>query len=174
MRHDLTRKSPRLSYFDYSTPGAYFFTINARNKANLFGQVTKSGIQHNELGKMIHDHWFRLQDHYTLIELDEFTVMPNHIHGIILIKWQSCLDKVGAASGSRTDTSVSDTVSTPTLAVIINGFKSGVTREFRKLNPQWQGSVWHRSFYDHIIRNEDDLYECRKYIRDNPLRWFLS
>jgi putative transposase len=135
------RKNVRLKCYDYSLPGAYFITICTKNKTPT--------ISSGKIRSIIENVWYNLPNHYQNISLDEFVIMPNHIHGLIIIK-------------GKTDTKLSE---------IIRAFKSFSTREINKMSGAPGQSFWQRNYYEHIIRNEKELLEIRQYIRNNPLQW---
>jgi REP element-mobilizing transposase RayT len=140
------RTSPRLGRYDYTSPGAYFVTVCARDRACLFGTIVDDKMRENRLGRIVADCWTALPNHFPLVELDAFVVMPNHLHGIV---W---LPRAGHA---------------PPLPRLIGSVKSAASRAAG--NPLWQ-----RSFYDRVIRNETELRLLRQYIAENPLRWALD
>jgi hypothetical protein len=141
-----TRKSPRLRHYDYAQVGAYFVTACARDRQCLFGHVESDEMQLNELGRIVREHWLRIPLHWTRVEIDSFIVMPNHLHGIVIL--------FRAGRG-------------PPLQTVVGAFKAGVSREVG-------GSVWQRTFHDRVIRSEPELQALRQYMADNPLRWALD
>jgi REP element-mobilizing transposase RayT len=145
------KKSLRLDGYDYSQNNAYFVTICTKDR--------ESSINTNEFSSIIRRIWENLPDHYENIILDEFVIMPNHVHGIIIIQD----DAVGA-----------DLRSARSLSEIIRAFKSFSTRELNRHLKTSGQSFWQRNYYDHVIRGEKDLYSKRKYIRENPLKWELD
>ena len=155
------QKTNRLSRYDYSAPGYYFVTVCTKNRAMIFGDVTDGQMTLNEYGHKVQECWMKLPNHYPHIELDEYIVMPNHFHGIVRI----CDNDVGARHASP--------LRLP-LGIMIGGFKSAVTKRINQLRRTAGQSVWQRNFHDRIIRNEEELYETRKYIRENPKKWELD
>ncbi len=153
------RKNIRLTEFDYSTAGAYFVTVCVFEGKILLGSVSTdsdtANIQQTDIGRIVSQSWEELPDRFPNITLDEFIVMPDHIHGILTIN--SCI----AANASNAK-----------LGDIIGAFKSLSTLSVNRLL-QRSGSLWQRSYYDRVIRNEKELHEIRKYIRENPLRLSL-
>ena len=148
--------SLRLPGYDYSQSGYYFITICTKDRKELFGTITRDRMIENVYGKIVRDCWNDLPNHYHF-ELDEFIVMPNHIHGIIV------LSDVGV--GLR------PTPTGPGLSEIIRGFKSFSARRINQRRKLLGKPVWQRNFYDHIIRAEEDLNAIREYIRFNPEKW---
>ena len=170
------RRSIRLKGYDYSQAGAYFVTICANKRTCLFGGVFDRQIRLNDAGRMVKDVWEEIPIHYSNIELDAFVIMPNHIHGIINI--------VGAGPCACPDGGEQLNIGQPqgvaptglSLPNIIHRFKTMTTKRYIdgiKNNgwPPFHGRVWQRNYYEHIIRNNDELKQIREYIMNNPLKW---
>ncbi len=245
------RRSIRLKGYDYSQEGAYFLTVCTHQKKILFGTIENETMHLNEAGEQALQCWNEIPDHFPNVELDEFIIMPNHIHGIIVIVGANnhspdshdpvgaknispdCDESVGAKNISPPhDDSVrannhsplqSDAPARPrgtskTVGSIVRGFKIGVTKWMRNpparanndsplhdesaranndsplhhesvranndsplhnapygrkiFRPYMAGPVWHRNFYEHIIRDEPELFRIRKYILENPAQWY--
>lgn len=163
------RLSLRLSTYDYGKIGAYFITICTKDRVNLFGKVANGSMFLNTLGGIVQEEWLQLAELRDNVKLDEFVVMPNHIHSILFITHEI----EGTASRAPTGRDFGRPVS-GSLSTIIGGFKSGVTKRINQLlNIRFKG-VWQRSFFDHAIRNDDSLARIREYIVTNPLRWELD
>jgi REP element-mobilizing transposase RayT len=114
----------------------------------------------NRFGKIVQETWHELPDHYPRVNLDRFTLMPNHVHGVLAL-----VDPVGAGlRPARVQIQHS-------LSEIIRAFKGFSARAIAELDPSLRSAVWQRGFYDHIIRNSDDLTNVRRYIYRNPARW---
>lgn len=161
------RHSIRLKDYDYSQAGAYFVTICTHKKEFLFGNVVNGEMRLNELGKVVQDEWHRSAKMRREIELDTFVVMPNHIHGIVTI--------VGAQGLAPLQHGHPPLQRRPrSLSTFVTGFKSAVTRRINDLRGTPYTPVWQRNYYEHVIRNEDDLDEIREYIVHNPLKWDLD
>lgn len=170
------RRSIRLKDYDYSSAGAYFVTICAHNRDCLFGEIIDGEMVLNDAGKMVERCWLEIPDHYPSVELDEFVIMPNHIHGIIVIP-----DFVGVQDFEPLQQTIKSDKSDilkknrfqhiipRSIGAIIRGFKIGVTKWFR--NNTNIVFVFQRNFYEHIIRDESDLNRIREYIVNNPARW---
>ena len=156
------RKQMRLSNYDYSLSGAYFVTIVVKDKAEWFGEIKDGCMKLSNMGKIVGKCWKEIPNHVGGIELDEYIVMPNHIHGIINI------NTVGAAHVRPGH--VFNDRSNMLLSKAIHGFKSSASRIIRQ---RYKNIAfhWQRSYHDRIIRNEKELYEIRQYIHDNPLKW---
>ncbi|MEW6536140.1 MAG: transposase [Candidatus Auribacterota bacterium] len=155
------RKINRLSQYDYSKNGYYFVTICTRNKTKYFGQIVNGEMHLNRYGTIAENVWIQIPQHYDGVALDEFVIMPNHIHGIIAI------------STDRIESQDVRTAHYGSLSNIIGAYKSLCTKKFRKFDAD-ADSIWLRSFYDHVVRNDESLHEIREYIRLNPLKWDLD
>ena len=154
------RKSPRLKSFDYSTTGAYFITICTQNRKNILSTIGGEG---SPLPKLSHygeiaDLWIqKLPEKYHEISVDCYVIMPNHIHLLLSVM----------KDDGRGDPS-------PTVDTAMGWLKYQITKEINKLRGTPGEKLLQRSFFDHIIRNQDDYYEIYKYIYENPLRWKLD
>lgn len=166
------RKSLRLTGYDYSQTGVYFVTICAQARKNLFGSIVNDEMHLNEPGRMIYSCWRELSSHYPTIELDYFTVMPNHIHGIIFLVGAG-FPRPGVPPGA-VGGETPPLQKNPNLSTIIGYFKYQSTRQINGARQTPRAKVWQRSFYDHVIRDDDSLNRVRSYIETNPLRWHLD
>jgi putative transposase len=172
-----TRKnSLRLVNWDYAQSGGYVITICTHNRQCVFGEITDNQMVLNPLSQLVHTIWFELTRYTSCILLDEFIVMPNHIHGIMMI-----LDTpVGVAPyGHPMPVDGRAQEPSPTIGIpdIVNRFKSFSTAQYRQSvthSSNVNGKLWQRGYYDHIIRNEADLDRCRHYILNNPAQWALD
>jgi putative transposase len=183
------RKRIRLSGWDYSTEGVYFITICCLDRKSYLGKIRDNKMIHSEIGFMASQYWSEIPIHYSNVRLDEYVIMPNHLHGLLI------LDKslVGPRHGVALQTSNNSEVgschgmtlragkeslhnfnqfSKPvknSVSVIINQFKSSVKRWCNKngfVHFQWQSR-----FYDHILNDEDSIEDFREYICNNPRNW---
>lgn len=160
-------ESARLDEWDYSNPWWYYVTINTKNHVSYFGQVENGKMIFNELGKIAKKCWDDIPIHFPNAELDDYVIMPNHLHGIIIINPVETRHGVSLQQTNTFSKPIKNS-----LSVIINQFKGSVKR--------WcnQNAIrdfqWQPRFYDRIIRNEKELYNIRKYIEQNPLKWELE
>jgi len=165
------RKPNRLKVYDYSNGGWYFLTICTNNKINHFGKLINGKVVLNEFGEIADKSWKMIDSLHKNIKLDEYVVMPNHIHGIIIIN-----NTVGDATlpaGRQDFASPTYDRTKMELCKIIQQFKRAVTVKIKSITNN-SNFKWQRSFYDRIIRNDYELYNIRKYIRQNPLKWNLE
>ena len=166
--NDHNRKPNRLKDYDYSQMGYYLVTICTQDRVNYFGEIEKAQMQLNDIGQIATDCWQAIPEHFHNTGLDEFIVMPNHMHGIVIFVWNADLrSKPPYCPQQQTDRSKMY------LSKIIHGFKSSVTRMARKQGKN-HSFGWQKSFYDHVIRNDADLHRVRVYIQNNPLNWELD
>ena len=168
-----TRRSIRLKEFDYSRPGAYFVTVCVNRKECLLGAVADGRVIAGPAGRMVQTVWEDMPRYYYGIEVDVFALMPNHIHGIIML--------VGAtprgcpASGQAQGPAPT----TLTLPDVVHRFKSLTTAHYRTAVAEngwrpFRDRFWQRNYYEHVIRSEDELDRVRQYILENPLRWDMD
>jgi REP element-mobilizing transposase RayT len=162
------RRSIRLKNYDYTHVGAYFVTICTSNRECLFGEIAGGEMRLNEWGKVVGEEWTCSSDIRKEIELDEFVVMPNHMHGIVIIS-----DVVGAHGRAPLQKNeIKRFYRRPrSLSSFIAGFKSAVTKHINERRGTLGISVWQRNYYEHIIRSETALNTIRRYIRYNPSMW---
>jgi len=171
------RRSIRLQGYNYSQAGAYFITIVTNNRECLFGEIKNGTMILNDTGKIAQQCWLEIPNHFPNAELDEFVIMPNHIHGIIVL---NNIVGVQNNAGVQNDVGVQNfeplqkqnqyqKIIPKSVGSIVRGFKIGVTKWFRHNIKIY--IVWQRNYYEHIIRTEDDLKRIRQYIIDNPLNW---
>lgn len=170
------RRSIRLKEYDYSSPGWYYVTICTQNQECVLGNVVDGKMVLNQLGEIVQSEWLKTPAVRINLELDEFVVMPNHFHGILILNELSNEINVGA-TGPVAPTNQSTNQNHPTLTSnslgsIIGQFKSVVTKKIHK--NVYKHFKWQRNYYEHIIRNDQELYQIRKYIRENPLKWYLD
>jgi REP element-mobilizing transposase RayT len=159
------RKSIRLKEYDYTNPNWYYVTICTNKKNCVFGNVDNGKLVLNKLGKVANEEWLKTNAIRLNIKLDYYIIMPNHIHGIIIIESRGVM----LYAPTKEFKSPSQT-----LGAVIRGFKSSVTKRANQMNSTNGKKLWQRNYYEHIIRNEHDLYRIRKYIQLNPLKWELD
>lgn len=169
------RQSIRLKEYDYAKAGAYFITICVYQRECLFGEISNGKMILNELGQVIKDEWFKSADIRTELLLDEFVVMPNHLHGIIQIvenqdngATHKLTLKIGATHRSPLR---ENGPGSKTLGAFVGGFKSAATKRIRQIQNLPGQIIWQPNYYEHVIRNEDEWYKIREYIVHNPMQW---
>jgi REP-associated tyrosine transposase len=170
MHTSKARRSVRLKEYDYSQSGGYFVTICTRRKEALFGALIDDRSLLNELGELVSSRWRVLPEEYPTVTIDEYVVMPDHLHGILIINNTG----VGAGSpypSSKPATNLKETGrrnGAPTLGAIIGYFKYQCAKQINLLLKTPGAPVWQRNYYEHVIRSEDDLSNIRRYVKYNP------
>ncbi len=191
--------SSRLKGHDYSGDGLYFITICTHDRELFFGDVVDNKMILNDLGQMAEKYWLEIPQHFENIELDEFIIMPNHVHGIIVIDntadggkhrvrcdargftdarvRRDAINRVSTDAAQHTDTNDNHT--------------GGITGKYNPMGKKSLGEIvrwfkgrykfesktinpafaWQTRFYDHVVRNENSLDNIRQYIINNPAQW---
>jgi putative transposase len=162
-------RSMRLKGYDYSLAGAYFINLVTHEKLCLFGEIINGEMRLSQLGNTVQREWLRLERRFPGIELDEFVIMPNHLHGIIVITQQ---DAPHAPGDERKDAAPSKRMgaATGSLTAMVKGFKSAVEFRYHSMANN-NDPLWQPNDYEHIIHDEDDLDRIRRYIAGNPMNW---
>jgi len=159
------RRNIRQVNHDYSQPCSYFITINVKFSQCLFGKaVSSTEIELNELGKTAQKFWMEIPEHFIHVRMDEFVIMPNHMHGII---------HIGDVSGNMHKTNQFGPLPKGSLAVVVGQYKSSVSRW---ANQNRFGGLfsWHSRFYDRILSDSSSLMAAQIYIRQNPGKWWAK
>lgn len=162
------RRSIRLKDYDYTQAGAYFVTICTWEREYLFGEVIDGLMSLNAYGQIVEDEWLKTAVIRRQVELDGFVIMPNHIHAIVVFTPPTGEPVQSLASHPKLKRDPAS------LGALIAGFKAAVTRQINKLRRKSQTAVWHRNYYEHVIRSDHALQAVREYIIDNPARWHLD
>ena len=183
------RHSIRLQGYDYSQSGLYFITICCLDRICRFGKIEKSEMILNEYGQIAFEEWMKLTERFSNFELDVFQIMPNHIHGIIVLNVGATLavaqnaqnaqnavaqnapngDDIGGVVKTRAGASPA-----PTISDIVGAYKSLVANgclKIHKSKNETMGKLWQRNYYEHIIRNDQSYQRISEYIINNPLKW---
>jgi REP element-mobilizing transposase RayT len=172
----------RLQTWDYSNNGAYFITICTQNREHFFGNIKNGIMQLSEIGKLAEQYWLEIPNHFPFVELGNFVVMPNHVHGILII---NKIDNPTLSSTESVETRhflVSTTINLNTtigslrfqnqgkntISSIVGSYKSIVTKTSRQTHSDFG---WQSRFHDHIIRNSKSFDIIQNYIFENPLKW---
>jgi len=142
------RKRSRLQTFDYRAAGAYFVTICAHRRKEIFACSVDDELRPAAAAFAVERCWAEIPAHFLAVDIDVFVVMPNHVHGILLL-----------GEGA------------PALPTVVGSFKSAVSREIHARLGVSNTPVWQRGYYERIVRSEDELEAIRRYILDNPLVW---
>jgi putative transposase len=188
------RRSIRLKGYDYAQPGAYFVTICTADRQPILGEIVNGAMRLSAAGRIVEQEWRRLVRHFRNIRLDAYVIMPNHLHGIIVInesveaRLASQQGIVGATHADQHE-AIIDRGGSPvrdgsperegrpkgpgagSLGAMIGQFKSRVTRRIWSLAAYDHIPIWHRNYYEHIIRNELEWGRICEYIHNNPACW---
>jgi REP element-mobilizing transposase RayT len=193
------RRSIRLKEYDYSQPGEYFVTICTHNHECTLGEIINGEMRLNEIGKIVEEEWLRTAIIRPDIQLDLYVIMPNHIHGIIVLnEGRGTLksnNPVGAnchspqketqnnpfnngayIDGAYNDTPLRNMFRSPsnTVGAIVRGFKSATTKRINEKRGASGIPFWQRNYYDRVIRSDNELNNIRDYIRNNVLQWAIK
>lgn len=169
------RRTLRLKNYDYGGAGGYFVTICTDGRVCLFGEVLDGVMRLNGFGEVVREEWLQRAGVRHEIDLDGFVVVPNHLHGIVMIRGvgadrvKSCPSTINRPPQRSPSGPLSGS-----LGAMIGQFKSIVTKRINALRVTPGCPVWQRNFYEHVIRDETDLQAIREYIVNNPLRWELD
>ncbi|MBI9076629.1 MAG: hypothetical protein JEZ02_14580 [Desulfatibacillum sp.] len=159
------RRSIRLKAYDYSGAGTVFITICSQGKKCLFGHIANREMVLNESGQTVVHWWLQISEHFPFVFLDEFIVMPNHIHGVIHLKSSGRGEPALKAAHPKAFQRVSE------LGKIVAYFKYQSTKQINGARNNPGIKVWQRSYFEHVVRNENSLYRIRDYISNNPRQW---
>lgn len=167
------RRSIRLRGYDYSSAGAYFITVCAHERECLFGEIVGGEMRLSEAGQVVRSVWNGLPSHYPNVELDAFVVMPNHFHGIMVLTDTLVVGAALAPPQKNQDPDINQGAasSAPTLAAVVRAFKSMSAVVVNRLIERSGRPAWQRNYYEHAVRNDDDLAAIRQYIEANPANW---
>ena len=176
-------ESARLKNWDYGSNAFYFVTICTKDRVCYFGNVVNGKMVLNEIGEIARNCWMQIPEHFPFVKLGEHVVMPNHIHGIVIIDKPNdgCNDhpdkrnvsnvetpKLGVSTITNRTNAASEKWNPETLGVIINQYKRAVTIRARKIHADF---TWQPRYHDHIIRNDESFHRISEYIINNPLNW---
>jgi putative transposase len=166
----LSRRSLRLKGFDYSQAGAYFVTLVTFQRESLFGDVLEGRFVSNQAGLLVEQEWTRTTEIRPGVQLDAFVVMPNHFHAILILQEGP---NVGAHSCAPLRPAITPRLFRParSLGSLIAGFKSSVTKRVNELRNSPGVPVWQRNYYEHVVRDEEELRRIREYIALSPENW---
>ena len=165
------RRSVRLSGFDYANAGAYFVTLVTQKRSCLLSRIIAGLVEPTGIGQVAEAEWIATT-RMRRVELGSYVLMPNHLHGILIIKE---VERPIGASSDRPDKISHMRASGPQIAslgALIGGYKAAVTKRCRQIGALPEaGTLWQRNYYEHFIRNDEDWNAIDEYIADNPRRW---
>lgn len=173
------RRSIRLKDYDYRQAGAYFVTICTHGRKCVLASVAAGAMVLSPMGRIVRACWDEIPVHFLHVELDAFVIMPNHVHGIIVIVDDGWGDGRGDGRGTacRAPTPTAESFGKPvpgSLPTIIRSFKSAATHLINRHRGTPGAPVWQGNYYEHVIRDERGLARIREYMAANPARWALD
>ena len=163
------RNSIRLQGFDYARQGAYFVTICTRNRECFLGDVEDGKMRLSDSGRLAMAVWEGLPSHYPHIQLDTYVIMPNNVHGIVVLEDKD--DRHVGAGLKPAPTDANTDKVRHGLPEVVRAFKTFSARHINAFRGSVGLSVWQRNYYEHVIRSDESLNRIRQYIMDNPSRW---
>jgi len=174
-------ESARLQNWDYAWNAAYYVTVCTKNMECYFGEIIKGQMNLSGIGEIADKFWKTIPEHFSFALLDEYVIMPNHMHGIIIINkpysGYNNVETLHATSlhgsnpdpdGNKNGKMTKISPKPGSLSTVIRSYKSAVSKHARQINPDF---AWQSRFYDHVIRNNESLNKIRYYIWDNPEKW---
>ena len=174
------RESIRLRGRDYGAPDSYFVTICAHERRSIFGQVGNASLIPSALGRLVRECWVAIPLHFAHVELHEFVVMPNHLHGIIaVLSKKSALPVTAAAAKPLVGAQhrcalppgdLGQAVTPGSLGAIVRSFKAIVARRAHE-ELRWKGPIWQRNYFERVLRDGKEFSDVSQYIVENPMRW---
>ena len=157
------RRSIRLRDYDYTRNGAYFVTVCTNKRLCLFGEIEDGLLRLSPIGQTVDTAWHELPAHTPDLMLDAWVVMPNHVHGILVLP--------GTITNPLAAVKTPQGLNAGSLGAVIGGFKSAVSRTVNAANLSPIRPLWQRNYFERIIRDDSELDAARTYIEKNPLRW---
>lgn len=164
--------SSRAYWWDYANNGGYFVTICTKDHQHFFGEVQNEKMQLSSIGELAKKYWTEIPKQFTFAYLSEYVIMPNHLHGIVVINGsrRDAINRVSTNNDKKSGgvTGQHNPMLHNNLSRIIRWYKGRTSFESKKINDQF---TWQTRFHDHIIRNEEAFQRIAKYINENPLNW---
>ena len=170
--------STRLKNWDYGQNGAYFITICTGNREHFFGEIVsvnnKNEMQFNEIGLLANQFWSEIPNHFPFVELGNFVVMPNHVHGILIIAKSNGAVETLHCNVSTSENEIKNeqmakiSPKSGTISTILRSYKSGVTKNSHYIHADFE---WQERFHDHIIRDSESFERIQNYIENNIANW---
>jgi REP element-mobilizing transposase RayT len=158
------RNSLRLEGYDYTLPGGYFVTINTYRNESVLGMLSDGRVSLSNQGMIANTVWLNIPSHFHHVTLDAFVILPDHIHGILLITTQTWNNVDPKTNGRK--------LAAGSLSAVVRSYKSAVTKTVNEIQKTPGRKLWQRNFHDRIIRNDKSLQRIRQYIQNNPkMHW---
>jgi len=165
MTIDFHRRSIRWANYDYTRPGAYYLTFRLMGRNPLFGDVADGVVVLSDFGRIAESEWRLSSNVRSEIQLDDFVVMPDHVHALVWLRNNSV---------NRLSSQESRQLQPGSVGALVAGYKSSVTRQINEIRNMPGSPVWQRGFHDRVVRDEQELQRIRAYIAANPLNWSRS
>jgi len=172
------RRSIRLATYDYTLGGAYFITICTLGRRCILGEVVDGEMQCSRYGRVVVECWEAIPNHFSTVDIDAFVVMPNHVHGIIVISRDSDVAENNEHSGDPNRAQhaaplqqLSRRASAGSLSAVVRSFKAASSKRINEMRGTLGEPVWQRNYYERVVRNERELNAIREYIANNPANW---
>jgi len=183
-------ETTRLHHYDYASDGWYFITICTHGREHMFGNIITGNMQLNAYGTIVQNCWYDLVNHYRNLQLDAFVIMPNHIHGIMIIDNSKNIG--GGIDGAMVETGLKPVSTVTTTDVtrsnippiksqsphglfeFVRALKTFSSRRMNEMDNTAGKTRWQSRFHDHIIRNEHELIRIQQYICNNPTSWDID
>ena len=158
------RKPNRLQGYDYSRDGVYFITICTQNRNPVLSDIVIDSVGEGfplphlkQAGNIVQEYFNHLHEKYPMVYVDYFMIMPDHVHVLLRVTNDNEINGTGNPS--------------PTVGNVVGWFKYQTTKEINLISGTTGMRVWQRSYYDHVIRCDEDYWHIRQYIEENPIRW---
>jgi len=158
----------RLQDWDYSVSAFYYVTICTKDRICCFGKIKDDQVELSQKGKIVLEELLKVQKLRPYILVDDYIIMPNHLHAIFVIKEKNDFGQSRDTVNRVSTVAKFGKLQPKSLSAIVNTFKGAVTRQCNRENLKFQ---WQSNYYEHIIRNEKDLARIKKYIANNPINW---
>jgi REP element-mobilizing transposase RayT len=154
---------------DYAAPGIYFVTICTDEKRCTLAQISEGSVELSSLGEIVRESWIAIPSYFAHVNLHEFAIMPNHVHGIIEIGCQAGAQRAAPLQ----EAGLKPRMERGSLGVIVRAFKAVVTRRART-ELSWRGQVWQRNYFERVVRDGQEFSDTCRYIKENPMNWDLD
>lgn len=177
------RHSIRLYGHDYAYPGYYYVTMCTHDRVRTLGHVENERVLLSTWGRIAHNNWLEIPDHFPSVKLDYFVIMPNHVHGIVIIQnsedtnselksyANDNIPNCDPAVGAQHAAPLTGSMDQDSLGIMIRSYKSSVTRQVNLSRHTPGAQFWQRNYYERIVRNVKELAHIREYIHLNPMKW---
>jgi len=166
--------SIRLQDWNYAWPAMYYVTICTKDRACCLGEIKDEQVYLSEIGKVAFECWLEIMNHFDFVELDDWIIMPNHLHGVVEVIEKKDFDDENCRDAPWHVSTGNKFAPLPSksLPSIINHFKGSVKRLCNKND--LAKFAWQERYYEHIIENDEDNARIKEYIANNPINWEID